>query len=133
MLAVDYSNSAIEKCKSLSNHVYDENFKQLDLIKDDLNEKFKFIYSIAVLHMFVLDDHRDKFLSFINDHLDKDGIAVICILGDGEKECSSNIEEAFEEVEREVSRNNLKIKKKWISKQVPEFNPAMCLIISLSE
>lgn len=159
VLAVDYSNSAIEKCRSLSNHKFDNRFRQLDIIKDLLDEKFKFIYSIAVLHMFVLDEHRDVFLSFIREHLDKDGIAFICVLGDGKKEFASNVENAFEEVEREVlnngfkvkvattsckivdwstlekevSRNNLRIEKKWISEKVPEFNPAMCLIVSLNE
>lgn len=157
VFAVDYSESAINKCKSLSKNKYNENFKQFDLIKDTLNERFKFIYSIAVLHMFVLDEHRDKFLAFIREHLEEDGLAFICILGDGEKEYSSDIKDAFNDVDRkvlnnnemikvattscrivswetlekEVSRNNLKVVKKWISDKVPEFQPAMCLIVAL--
>lgn len=156
VLAVDYSNSVIDKCKFLSNNKYNNKFKQFDLIKDDMDEKFKFIYSIAVLHMFVLDEHRDKFFSFIKEHLEEEGLAFICILGDGDKEYSSNIEDAFNDtdrkilnndkmikvattscrivswdtLEREIYKNNLKVVKKWISDKVPEFNPAMCLIIS---
>lgn len=160
VLAVDYSNSVINKCRKLSNNKYNNNFKQFDLIEDVLDEKFKFIYSVAVLHMFVLDEHRNKFLSFIKEHLEEYGLAFICVLGDGEKEYVSDINEVFNDVERnvlnsnkmikvattscrivnwnslekEVSRNNLKIVKWWISDKVPEFNPIdvfNCFVIKL--
>ena len=65
VLAVDYSQTVIEKCKQLSNYKYNNHFKQLDLISDKIGEKFDYIYSIAVLHMFVLKEHRNRFLSFI--------------------------------------------------------------------
>lgn len=156
VLAVDCSNTVIDKCNELSEYKYVNNFKQFDLIKDKLNKKFKFIYSIAVLHMFVLYEHRNKFLSFIYNHLSRDGKALICILGDGIKEYSSDINEAFNDskrivmnnnteleiastscrivnwdtLEEELNKNNLKINKKWISNDIPEFSSSMCVLVS---
>ena len=73
VLALDYSSNVIDKCNELSGNKYVDKFIQFDLINDKLDEKFKFIYSIAVLHMFVLDEHRNKFLNFIYEHLLEDG------------------------------------------------------------
>lgn len=155
VLGVDYSNSAIKKCKELSSHKYDNSFKQFDLLKDKMLEKFNYIYSIAVLHMFVLEEHRDKFLTFIQEHLTDNGRCLICVLGDGYKEYSSNIEEAFNDKERtvmnnnislklattsckivnwqnfekEIDKNNLVLERKWISTNVPEFSSCMCVIL----
>ena len=159
VLAVDYSKTVIEKCRELSNNNYDEQFKQFDLIKDKMNHKFDFIYSIAVLHMFVLDEHRNKFLSFIREHLKKEGICLICVMGDGIQEYSSNIDEAFkdtkriamnnnieleiattsckivnwEHLESEIINNELKIKEKWISNNIPGFSNSMCAIVKRGE
>lgn len=58
VLAVDYSNTVIEKCKELSNYKYNDKFKQFDIMNDTLKDKFDFIYSIAVIHMFVNNEHR---------------------------------------------------------------------------
>ena len=69
VLGVDYSFAVIDKCNELTDYKYVNNFKQLDLIENSLNEKFDFIYSVAVIHMFVLDEHRNKFYNFIYNHL----------------------------------------------------------------
>ncbi len=66
-----------------------------------MNEKFDFIYSIAVVHMFVLDEDRNGFYQFIRRHLKSDGIALICSMGDGNYEMQSDISNAFEIQERE--------------------------------
>lgn len=155
VLAVDYSQTVIEKCKELSDYKYNDNFRQLDLINDKLSRKFDFIYSIAVLHMFVLDEHRNKFMTFIRNHLKKDGICLICVLGDGNKEHVSDIKEAFKNskrtvmnnnteieiattsckivnwhnLEKEIITNDLKIEEKWISKEIPEFESSMCIVV----
>ncbi len=76
-------------------------------------------------------------------------------IGDGEKIYESDISKAFDDVKRvivnnnkeiniattsckivtwqsfehELLVNNLDIKKKWISHNIPEFNPAMCAIV----
>lgn len=155
LMAVDYSHTVIEKCKELSNYKYNKNFKQFDLIKEELDFKFDFIYSIAVLHMFVLEEHRNKFLSFVREHLAEEGICLICVLGDGKHEHVSDIDEAFRKVKRtvinnnneleiaatsckivnwenlkkEINNNNLSIEEKWISKDIPEFENSMCVIV----
>lgn len=155
VLALDYSRNAINKCNELMGYRYKNYFKQFDLIEDELNKKFKYIYSIAVLHMFVTQDHRDKYLKFIYEHLTADGVAFITVLGDGEKEYSSGISDAFLEIERVVMNNNqkvnvattscrmvnwknlkeelndngLEILKQWISREIPEFSSSMCVVV----
>lgn len=159
VLALDYSKEAIDMCKKLSDNKYNSNFKQFDIMEDRLDEKFKYIYSIAVLHMFVLKEHRDKFLSFVRTHLEKDGRCLICVLGDGKQEHASDIRDAFkdarrvvmnndvnlnvattscrivkwEDLESEILENNLIIENRWISKVIPEFNNCMCVVIKAKE
>lgn len=155
LLAIDYSKVAIKKCNELTNFRYLNQFRQFDLLEDKLEQKFKFIYSIAVLHMFVIQEHRDEYFKFIYDHLTDDGVALITMLGDGVEEYSSDIEKAFLEVDRIVMNSNKKIKvaatsckvvcfdtledelnkiglkidKKWISKEIPEFSSSMCVVV----
>lgn len=106
--------------------------------------------------MFVNKEHRDKFYSFIYNHLKLHGIALIVSMGDDIKEYKSDINKSFEDTERTIINNNKKIniattscnivswrtfeqelynngltiKRKWLSKQIPEFNSAMCVIIT---
>ena len=75
---------------------YKDYFKVSDCLQDSLQESFKFIYAIAVLHMFVLDEDRNKFYQFIYQHLKADGLALICTMGDGEFEKKSDINKAFD-------------------------------------
>lgn len=42
---------------------FESKFMVLDCLSSDLNEKFDFIYSIAVVHMFVLDEDRTGFIN----------------------------------------------------------------------
>ena len=158
VLALDYSMTVIDKCNEITNNKYKDKFKQFDIMVDNLDKKYKFIYSIAVLHMFVLQEHRDKYLNFIYEHLDDDGTALICVLGDGIKTHSSDIEDAFEDAERtvmssgekiniattsckiidwdnlekEINNNNLIIDKKWISNKIPQFGFSMCVVVRKS-
>ena len=155
VLAIDYSQTVINKCNEITNNKFTKSFKQFDILEDKLNKKFDFIYSIAVLHMFVLEEHRNKYLNFIKTHLNENGKALICIMGNGVDEYFSNIEEAFNDTKRivlnnsstinvattscrvanwstfenELRSNNLKIIKKWISKKIPEFNNSMCVVV----
>lgn len=97
VLATDYSKSAILKCNELTNYEYKESFKQFDLITDTMNEKFDFIYSIAVIHMFVNELHRKKFYEFIYEHLKENGKALIIAMGDGTNEYKTDPKEAFKD------------------------------------
>lgn len=156
ILAIDYSINVIKKCNDLSNNKYRNSFMQFDIFNDKLDKKFKYIYSIAVLHMFVTNEHRKLFFKFIREHLIDDGVALICVLGDGKEEYYSDITKSFENtkrvvmnnntsieiattsckivswktLEKEVIDNNLKIKEKWISNEIPEFTSCMCMVIS---
>lgn len=155
VLGVDYSFAVIDKCNELTNYKYVNNFKQLDLIENSLNEKFDFIYSVAVIHMFVLDEHRNKFYNFIYDHLKDNGIDLIISMGDGTLEINSDLEKAFDdtkrvnintnkeimvastscrvkkidEMKKEIQLNNLEILEEKIIDDVPSFNKCMLFIV----
>lgn len=100
VLAIDSSKSAIKKCNELSNNKYENFFKEFDIIKDTMMDKFNFIYSVALIHMFVIESDRKKFYDFIYGHLKDDGIALIIAMGDGICEYQSDINDAFNDVER---------------------------------
>lgn len=153
--AFDYSITAINKCNELTKNKYKEKFRQFDIIKDNLNKKYDFIYSVAVLHMFVENTHRNKYFNFINNHLTDKGKALIIVMGDGNKKYESNTKEAFinkkrininndeemfiaatsckivnwKQLEAEVINNNLCIIDKWISKDIPDFSECMCCLV----
>ena len=155
VLGVDYSFAVIDKCNELTDYKYVNNFKQSDLIENSLNEKFDFIYSVAVIHMFALDEHRNKFYNFIYDHLKDNGIALIISMGDGVLEINSDLEKAFDdtkrvnintskeiivastscrvkkidEMKKEIQLNNLEILEEKIIDDVPSFNKCMLFIV----
>lgn len=100
LLATDVSNEAINYCK-LIDEKHCDNYKVLDVLDcDTFKNKYKFIYSIACLHMLVLDTDRKKYFDFINKHLDDNGFALILTMGNGKMESSSNINNAWEDIER---------------------------------
>lgn len=155
LLATDYSKTVIDKCNELSNNKYINNFRTLDFLTEKLNKKYDYIYSISVLHMLVLKEHRIKYLEFIKNHLKDNGQALITVLGDGFFNKCTNIEDAFNIVERkyqntdevvnvpetscnivgwntleeEIKESGLFLNKKWISKDIPGFNSAMCVVV----
>ena len=90
LMATDISPEAINYCKKKMPD-FESKFMVLDCLSSDLNEKFDFIYSIAVIHMLVLDEDRNGFYQFIHSHLKSDGIALICSMGDGKYEMQSDI------------------------------------------
>lgn len=102
LLATDISKEAIDYCQS-KYHEYASHFTVLDCLDGKLEKQFDFIYAIAVVHMLVLDKDRNKFYQFIKDHLIDSGLALICSMGDGEGEFQTDINQAFDKVEREHS------------------------------
>ena len=48
----------------------------------------------------VLQNDRDDFLSFVKNHLNNNGKALILIIGNGEREFETNIEDAFKDSKR---------------------------------
>lgn len=157
--AVDYSYNVINKCNELTNNNFFNNFHQLDLISDELNIKYDFIYSIAVIHMFVLPEHRNKYWQFINEHLNKNGIAFVVSMGDGTNNFDSDINTSFDSVEgdnintnekiivsatscciktkeyllNEIYNNDLECQKIWISEEIPNFDKCVCMIVKKNE
>lgn len=99
VLATDISPEAIAYCRK-RNPEFAAHFQVLDCIDGSLEEKFDFIYAVAVIHMLVSDGDRDGFYRFVRDHLKPSGVALICTMGDGEMERQSDIRNAFELQER---------------------------------
>lgn len=99
LMATDVSGEAIEFCKSLAPE-HGESFRTLDACADKLEEKFDFIYAVAVLHMLTEDMHRQKFLRFIREHLGDKALALVATQGNGEDEYCSDAALAFEDAQR---------------------------------
>lgn len=159
LLATDYSSAAIKKCNELTNNKYLDSFKTFDLFEDELDKKFDFIYSVCVLHMFVLKEHRNKFYKFIRKHLSTNGIAFVAVLGNGNNEFASNIENAYKMEERIVQNNNtsvivpstsckivnkitflneiidngFEVLENYVAKDIPEFSECLCAVIKVNK
>jgi SAM-dependent methyltransferase len=151
-MATDISNEAIQYCKSVMPN-FEKHFSVLDCLSDNLDKTFDFIYGIAVIHMLVLDEDRDRFYQFIYRHLKSSGLALICTMGDGEFEMQSDINKAFELQEREhesgkmmvagtscrmvafktfeaeLERNHFEIIEKGITSALPDFNNLMFAVV----
>ena len=100
VLATDISKEAINYCqKNDINHK--DSYRVLDALKDNsLKDKFGFIYTIACLHMLVLDEDRNKFYKYIYNHLEDNGYSLILTMGDGIKSSKSDITKAFDNIKR---------------------------------
>lgn len=152
LMATDISNEAISFCKKVMPE-FEKNFSVLDCLSDRVDKLFDFIYGIAVVHMLVLDEDRNKFYQFIHDHLKEEGIALICTMGDGKVEMQSDISQAFDLKERdhesgkmvvtgtscrmvsfktfeeELTRNGLVVMEKGITSALPDFNSLMFAVV----
>ncbi|MBQ9848121.1 MAG: methyltransferase domain-containing protein [Clostridia bacterium] len=106
LLATDISPQAIAYCKNQYKE-FSKSFCILDAINGRLDKRFDFIYSVAVIHMLVLDEDRKAFCSFIRNHLGENGIALICTMGDGETERMTDISKAYELSERTFEGNTM--------------------------
>lgn len=84
VLATDISPEAIRYCRALFPQ-FAGRFRILDCLHGALDERFSFIYAIALLHMFVPDEDRRAFYRFIREHLRPGGLALIGSMGDGGK------------------------------------------------
>lgn len=100
LLATDLSQEAIAYCREKYPE-YAGRFETLDAIRGDHPFRYGFLYSVAVIHMLVLQADRDAFYRFVREHLTDDGVALICSMGDGMTQQESNIDEAFQLQERE--------------------------------
>ena len=99
LLATDISPEAIRYCRTRWPK-YSHNFRVLDCVAGESDEKFDFIYAVAVIHMLVEDHHRCAFYRFIREHLKETGTALVCTMGDGTVERRSDVSTAFDLQER---------------------------------
>lgn len=157
LLATDISSEAVSFCRREWPR-YAENFQILDCINDELDEKFDFVYAIAVVHMLVCQEDRNGFYRFIREHLKETGIALICTMGDGVQERCTDISTAFqvqervheqtgkplwiaatsyravsfETFERELAENGLHILKQGITQVDPDYRTMMYALVRKS-
>ena len=155
LLATDVSTEAINYCKANDpNHI--TNYQVLDVLDaKQIHTQYDFIYSIACIHMLVLDNDRNNYYKFIYNHLTDNGIALILSMGDGVNESKSNIKEAWNNTKRiheetkeeltiattscrivnfstltkEIEKNNMTILEKGITKIIPDFPQIMYILI----
>lgn len=99
LLATDISEAAVSHCKEKMTR-FENSFRTLNCITERMEEKFDFIYAVAVIHMLVLEEDRVGFYRFIREQLSEEGIALICTMGDGVQEQVSDISTAFDLQER---------------------------------
>ena len=154
LLATDVSLEAIRFCRRQF-PAFAERFQKLDCITESIPQRYDFIYAVAVVHMLVLDEDRDRFYSFIRRHLAQSGVALICTMGDGCVERQTDIHTAFDLQQRlheasgkmldiastscrmvsfdtfrkELVRNGLTILEDGISQDVPGFSEMMYAVV----
>ena len=154
VLATDVSPAAVAYARKRFPEFADR-FSVLDCLTEKLDEKFDFIYAVAVVHMLVPDEDRKGFYRFIREHLAPKGMALICTMGNGEWEMQSDIATAFDvqkriheptgrEVEiagtscrmvgwqtfrRELAENGLAIIKSGLTAVEPDFPQMMYALV----
>lgn len=94
VLATDVSSAAVDFCRR-QDPAHEDAYACLDCLNWRTEEKFDFIYAVAVIHMLVPQEDRDGFFRFYRDHLTDGGIGLICSMGDGSEEMQSDISNAF--------------------------------------
>ena len=152
VIASDISPEAIDYCIR-NNTKHKDKFIVMDCLNDEHNNTYDFIYGIAIIHMLVEDSDRNRFYKFIYNHLKNSGKALICSMGNGIDEISSDTSEAFElairnhesgdilvpstslrmvsfkTFEKELADNKFTILEKGISSSLPDFNNLMYVVI----
>ena len=121
VLATDISQEAINYC--IKNDItHKNNYKVLDVLSDNSKNKYGFIYSVACLHMLVLDEDRNKYYKYIYNHLEDNGYSLILTMGDGIKESVSDINKAFDNTTRTHQKTSQKIEVATTSCRIANFD-----------
>ncbi|MBQ4580575.1 MAG: class I SAM-dependent methyltransferase [Clostridia bacterium] len=106
--ATDVSPAAIAHCRAKYPQ-WAERFSVLDCLKDETTARYDFIYAVAVLHMLVPDEDRQRLLSFIREHLTEEGVGLVVVMGDGEISRATDIASAFDLQERTHGQSGQKM------------------------
>lgn len=113
IIATDISEEAIKMCKKMcyDNHI------QMEILREDfvrtekkVSQMFNWIYSIGTLHMLVVEEDRRNFLMNLFHSLNAEGRLMLVSKGDGKTNFKTDLNEAFDLVEREHYLENQKIK-----------------------
>jgi len=157
LLATDISSEAVAYCQK-SDPEHAGNYRVLDCVCGETDDRFDFIFAVAVLHMLVEDADRAAFYRFLRDHITENGCALICTMGDGTFERRSDISTAFDLQERtheesgktlriagtscrivdfstfeaEVVRNGLTIAEQGVTSVEPDFPIMMYAVVKRS-
>ena len=99
VLATDVSCAAVDCCRE-QDLEHKDAYHVLDCLNCATDERFDFIYAVAVVHMLVPQEDRDGFYRFFVEHLTRNGIGLMCSMGDGTEEFHSDISGAFTVRER---------------------------------
>lgn len=103
MSGVDISSQAIRKCCEIAqrkNLVVDWIVSDALFMTKQIHKRYKWVYSIATLHMLVNTDDRIFFLKELYNMLRPGGCALLVNKGDGTTERFTDSKRAFEEEER---------------------------------
>ena len=121
VLATDISQEAINYC--IKNDItHKNNYKVLDVLSDNSKDKYGFIYSVACLHMLVLDEDRNKYYKYIYNHLEDNRYTLRITIGDGTKESVSDINKAFDNITRTHQKTSQEIEVATTSCRIVNFN-----------
>ena len=121
ILATDISQEAINYCKK-NDIIHKNNYKVLDVLSDNSKDKYGFIYSVACLHMLVLDEDRNNYYKYIYNHLEDNGYSLILTMGDGIKESASDISKAFDNIKRTHQKTSQEIEVATTSCRIVNFD-----------
>jgi len=119
--AVDVSEEAVRTCRQKAAAADSGRFAVVDACTGRLEKTYDFIYSVATLHMLVLDEDRQNYFAFIKGCLAADGFALILTMGDGKEEFSSDIASAFEDCTRTHQETGIKLEVASTSCRVVRF------------
>ena len=100
LTATDLSPEAVAWCRA-ADPAHAACYRVLDCVRGAAPGQWDFVYAVAVLHMLVEDADRQSFFRFVRACLRPAGRALLCSMGDGERELRSDPAEAFELRERE--------------------------------
>ena len=122
VLATDISTEAISFCQK-NDPIHKDYYQVLDVLDEySSTDQYGFIYSIACLHMLVLEEDRKKFYQYLYNHLKEEGYALILTMGDGNRESQSDITKAFDIVKRTHQETNQEMKVATTSCRIVNFD-----------
>lgn len=95
LYACDVSPEAVRYCRQTYPD-YADRFAVADCVAGQPQGRYDFVYAVSLLHMLVRDEHRDAFCRYVAASLLPTGHALVCVMGDGDTQRSTDPAEAFD-------------------------------------